>query len=185
MVGDRHAHRRRWVAITPDGAESPPAAWPARSAPLRLASGPTGTECASRRPDDSRVAFSEFFIPEPPTSRVPGTKLLSTTSAVRASRRKTSAPAGWRRSRVKPRLPRLVPIYQGLRESSADSGRNRAWSPKPGNSILTTSAPISESMARLGAPARANLHRVRGCRLVVRARFNLLNCESGADAAAR
>ena len=81
--------------------------------------------------------------PRPHSSMVPGLKFVITTSASSTRRRKTSRPLGTRRSIVMLRFPRLYAAKKAARRSLREMGSHRLWSPNPGSSILTTSAPHS------------------------------------------
>ena len=84
--------------------------------------------------------------PMPSRSSSPGGSDSTRTSAVSTSRRSTSCPPGWARSRVTPRLLAFSASHQkprsGPGRSATKGGRARAPSPA-GGSTFTTSAPRS------------------------------------------
>ena len=88
----------------------PPLAWADRSAPSRGPSGPRWPNADPAAWIRRGLVAARTSKPRPHSSSVPGLKFDTRTSLRSTSRRKTSRPAGTRRSMVALRFPRLLAV---------------------------------------------------------------------------
>ena len=135
----------------------PPNALAIRPKHGRPAYGPVCPYPVIRSTTSRGFARSNTSGPSPHRSSVPAWKFSTTTSAPATMRRNSAAPSASRRSSVTDRLFR--PSLSHTNVSPAPPSSNslavpsrRAWSPTPGSSTFTTSAPCSAiSVAANGA----------------------------------
>src|SRR6266508_7033467 len=98
------------------------------------------------------LSFESAAYPKPRRSIVPGRKFSSRTSLFATSFRRMSWPSAALRLRVRLFLLRLTDMKY-VASPPTKGGQLRVSSPRPGSSILITSAPMSPSIIEQNGPA--------------------------------
>ena len=132
---------------------SPDSPWTMRSYPGRPASGPDSPKPEIAPYTSRRLIRDSARYPRPRRSIVPGRKFSRRTSLRVTSRFRIFRPSRAFRLRVRLCLFRLTDMKY-VASPPANGGQWRVSSPRPGSSILITSAPMSPSSIEQNGRAR-------------------------------